>query len=85
MEPWGAPGRAVPQGDSTDSMRSKRPQAEEPQAKSGSQRPDEMSAEVLEFVQAIDDYKRKHHRPFPSWSEVLEVVKALGYVRPARP
>lgn len=44
-------------------------------------RPDEMPADVLEFITAIDDYKRLHRRPFPTWSEVLEVVKALGYVR----
>lgn len=42
-------------------------------------RPDEMAPDVLEFIQAIDDYKRRHARPFPSWSEILEVVKDLGY------
>lgn len=42
-------------------------------------RPDEMSAEVIEFITAIDDYKRIYQRPFPSWSEVLEIVKDLGY------
>ena len=39
----------------------------------------EMPADVLEFIQAIDDYKRLNGRPFPSWSEVLEIVKELGY------
>ncbi len=43
--------------------------------------PDQMSAEVIEFITAIDDYKRKRGRPFPSWSEVLEIVKSLGYER----
>lgn len=47
------------------------------------QKPDQMDPEVLEFVQAIDDYKRANGRPFPSWSEVLEIVKALGYERDA--
>ena len=43
--------------------------------------PDSMSAEVIEFITAIDDYKRKHGRPFPSWSEVFDVLKGLGYRR----
>ena len=47
----------------------------------GSTRPDEMPPEVLEFIQAIDEYKRVHRRPFPSWSEVLEILKTLGYER----
>jgi hypothetical protein len=42
-------------------------------------KPEQMPAEVLEFVQAIDDYKRENNRPFPSWSEVLEIVRLLGY------
>jgi len=39
----------------------------------------EMSDDLLEFVLAIDDYKRVNRRPFPTWSEVFEVVKYLGY------
>lgn len=42
-----------------------------------------MQPDVLEFIQAIDDYKRQAGRPFPSWSEVLEIVKCLGYERGA--
>ena len=44
-------------------------------------RPDQMSGDLVEFITAIDAYKRIHERPFPSWSEVLEIVKALGYHR----
>ena len=44
-------------------------------------RPDEMPAEVLEFITAIDDYKRAQQRPFPTWSEVLDILKSLGYAR----
>lgn len=44
-------------------------------------RPDEMSADVLEFITAVDEYKRIHRRPFPTWSEVLDIVKSLGYAR----
>ena len=38
-----------------------------------------MSNELLEFVLAIDEYKRVNKRPFPSWSEVFEVIRYLGY------
>ena len=38
-----------------------------------------MSQEQLEFVLAIDEYKRVNRRPFPTWTEVLEVIKYLGY------
>ena len=46
-------------------------------------RADEMSTDLVEFITAIDSYKRIHERPFPSWSEVLDIVKALGYTRSA--
>jgi hypothetical protein len=39
----------------------------------------QMNDEQFEFLMAIDNYKRKNNKPFPSWTEVLEVVKALGY------
>jgi hypothetical protein len=29
--------------------------------------PSELSAEVMEFITAIDKYKRLNRRPFPSW------------------
>jgi len=43
----------------------------------------EMSDELLDFVMAIDNYKRVNSRPFPSWSEVFEVIRYLGYRRVA--
>ena len=39
----------------------------------------EISGELLEFVMAIDEYKRVNERPFPSWTEVFEVIYYLGY------
>lgn len=39
--------------------------------------------EELEFMQAIDHYKRTSGRMFPTCSEVLEVVRSLGYQRVA--
>jgi len=44
-----------------------------------------MSDEQFEFLMAIDEYKRKNTRPFPTWTEVLEVIKALGYRKVAEP
>src|SRR6202171_867594 len=35
--------------------------------------------EEIEFMKAMDQYKRENRRPFPTWSEVLEVLRALGY------
>ncbi|HPP27285.1 MAG TPA: hypothetical protein PLV57_12250 [Phycisphaerae bacterium] len=42
-----------------------------------------MGGELLEFVMAIDEYKRINNRPFPSWSEVFEVIQYLGYRKTA--
>ena len=42
-------------------------------------RPDEMSPEVIEFIQAVDRYKRLNDRKFPNLSEILQIVKELGY------
>jgi hypothetical protein len=39
----------------------------------------------IEFMKAMDQYKRANRRPFPTWSEVLEVVRALGYRKVAEP
>ena len=35
----------------------------------------------VEFMNALDDYKRKSGRMFPTCSEVLEVILGLGYVK----
>lgn len=39
------------------------------------------SGDEVEFMQAMDAYKRKNGRMFPTCSEILEVVRDLGYVR----
>lgn len=43
--------------------------------------PDAMESDVIELITAVDEYKRKFQRPFPSWSEILDIVKALGYAK----
>jgi hypothetical protein len=45
----------------------------------------QMSDEQFEFLMAIEEYKRKNAKPFPTWTEVLEVMKALGYRKVAEP
>ncbi len=42
-----------------------------------------MTDEQFAFIMAIDEYKRVNNRPFPTWTEVLEVIKHLGYRRVA--
>lgn len=39
----------------------------------------EFSDEQLEFVMAIETYKKVNKRMFPTWTEVLEVIRQLGY------
>jgi hypothetical protein len=39
----------------------------------------EISGELYEFIMAIDEYKRLNKRPFPSYSEIFEIVQYLGY------
>jgi hypothetical protein len=40
------------------------------------------SGDEIEFMKAMDEYKRTSGRMFPTWSEVLEVVRGLGYAKP---
>jgi len=39
------------------------------------------TADEIEFMQALDAYKRANGRMFPTCSEILEVIRNLGYVR----
>lgn len=42
------------------------------------------STEEIEFMNAMDEYKRRNGRMFPTCSEVLEVVRSLGYEKRAK-
>ncbi|MGQ9590203.1 MAG: hypothetical protein ACUVYA_07905 [Planctomycetota bacterium] len=48
---------------------------------------DTLDTEELEFVKAIERFKAKTGKAFPSWTEVLRVLKDLGYkkVNPKAP
>ena len=39
------------------------------------------STDELDFMRALDAYKRTSGRMFPTCSEILEVIRGLGYVR----
>jgi hypothetical protein len=43
------------------------------------------SEEQVDFMKAMDLYKRRSGRQFPTWSEVLEVLHNLGYRKVAPP
>jgi hypothetical protein len=42
------------------------------------------STEEIEFMQAMDAYKRASGRMFPTCSEILEVIRGLGYEKVTR-
>ncbi len=39
----------------------------------------ELTREQFLFVMAIQEFKRANDRSFPSWTDVLEVIRLLGY------
>jgi hypothetical protein len=43
------------------------------------------SPDQIEFMTALDLYKRTWERPHPSWGQILDVALALGYRRRPRP
>ena len=45
----------------------------------------QMSDEQFEFLMAIEEYKEINAKPFPTWTEVLEIIMALGYRKVAEP
>ncbi len=45
----------------------------------------EMTDAQFEFIMAVDKYKQINGRPFPSWTEVLDILHALGYRKVAEP
>ncbi len=43
-----------------------------------------MSDEELEFIKAVNDYKQRYNKPFPTWSEILHILKGIGYEKAKR-
>ena len=46
--------------------------------------PELLEYERLQFLKAMDKYKRKTGKTFPSWTEVLNVLRGIGWVSPTR-
>ncbi len=40
-----------------------------------------MSDEELDFIKAVNEYKQRYNKPFPTWSEILHILKSIGYER----
>ena len=38
-----------------------------------------LSPEVLEFINAVNDFKSIQQKPFPTWSEIFTIFTSLGY------
>jgi len=36
----------------------------------------------LEFLKAVEEYKKRYDRRFPTLHELLQVLKSLGYAKP---
>jgi hypothetical protein len=67
------------QSTRTSSRSAKRRSPKEPEPD-----PELLELERTQFLRAMDRYKRKTGKTFPSWSEVLEVLRDLGWVSPAK-
>lgn len=39
----------------------------------------EMNVEQFEFIMAIETYKKVNKRLYPTWTEILDIVRQLGY------
>jgi hypothetical protein len=46
--------------------------------------PELLEVERVEFLRAMDRYKRKTGKTFPSWTEVLDVLRSIGWSSPTR-
>ncbi len=40
---------------------------------------DDYTPDELEFMRAVDQFKRRFRKPFPTCREILDIVFALGY------
>ncbi|MEN8148761.1 MAG: hypothetical protein ABFS86_02990 [Planctomycetota bacterium] len=43
-----------------------------------------MTDEELEFIKAVNEYKQRYNKPFPTWSEILHILKSIGYEKKGR-
>jgi len=43
-----------------------------------------LKPEVLEFINAVNEFKSVRQKPFPTWSEIYDIFVGLGYKRAAK-
>lgn len=43
----------------------------------------ELDADTLELIRAVQAFKERTGRAFPSWSELLQILRDLGYRKTA--
>jgi hypothetical protein len=41
----------------------------------------EIEGDALEFIRAMAAYQKRYQRRYPAWSEVLYVLRTLGYTK----
>jgi hypothetical protein len=59
----------------TSSRSAKRRSPKEPEPD-----PELMELERLQFLRAMDSFKRRTGKTFPTWTEVLEVLRSIGWM-----
>jgi len=67
-------------GTRTSSRSAKRRSPKEGQTED----PAQIELERTEFLRAMDKYKRKTGKTFPTWTEVLEVLRGIGWLHPLK-
>jgi len=40
-----------------------------------------LDPDVLEFINAVNEFKSVQQKPFPTWSDIYQIFKSLGYRR----
>jgi len=68
--------KADPAAETRTSSRSaKRRSPKEPEPD-----PELLELERLQFLRAMDSFKRRTGKTFPTWTEVLEVLRSIGWM-----
>ena len=78
-KPGAAKRKTTSTGTRTSSRSAKRRSPKTPPPDAGL-----LEVERLEFLKAMDRYKRKTGKTFPSWTEVLGVLRSIGWISPVR-
>jgi hypothetical protein len=43
-----------------------------------------LDPDVLEFINAVNEFKSVHQKPFPTWSDIYQIFVSLGYTKRAK-